>query len=94
MEHSSLTIEPTNRDDETDKLSQAVVETVAEAEDVDPIELTPLYTAIEPDALESLFRPRAVDGGAVSGEIRFSYHEYEVRVTSAGEVSLAAGPGR
>lgn len=95
MEHTSLTVTPPNGAAETEQISRAVVETVAEADSVDPIDLTPLYTAIDPDALEALFRPRLGSAGdAVSGEIRFSYHGYEVRVTAAGEVSLADTPDR
>lgn len=95
MEHSALTAEPTNRGQGTDQISRAVVDAVAGAEDVDPTDLTPLYTAIDPDALESVFQSGPGDaGGSVGGEIRFSYQGYEVRVTAAGEVSLDAGSDR
>lgn len=95
MEHSTLTLEPTNHGHKPDRISQAVVEAVAEAEGVDPTELTPLYAAIDPDALESLFEPSLPStDGRVVGEIRFPYHGYEVRVTASGWVHLADGQGR
>lgn len=95
MEHSTLAFEPTDRGTQTDHLSQTIVRAVAEAESTDPTELTPLYTAIDPDALEALFRsPLPGPGGRVDGEIRFSYHGYEVRVTAGGEVDLVDGLDR
>lgn len=93
MEHSTSTFEPTNRGPPTDQISQAVVEAVSEAEGIDPTELTPLYRAIDPDALEALFEPQLQGkGGRVAGEIHFSYHGYVVRVTATGEVDLEDTP--
>lgn len=95
MEHSTLTLEAPNRVQEGDQLSRAVVEAVSNAEGVDATELTPLYTAIDPDALESLFKPEVLgEDQQVDGEIRFSYHGYEVRVTASGEVDLTDTPNR
>jgi hypothetical protein len=90
MEHSSIAVEPTNRGIQTNQISQRIVQAVADAEGVDQMDLTPLYTAIDPDALETLFEPQLRGAsGRVHGEIRFSYHGYEVRVSAAGEVDLA-----
>ena len=73
---------------QSEPLSQRVVEAVADAEDADPLDLkVPLYEAVDPDALDSLFR--ASDDG-VEGVIEFTYYGYQVRVTSAGHVSLDA----
>lgn len=92
MEQSTLTIDSTNRGRQTDQLSEAVVDAVAAAEDADPTDLTPLYTAIDPDALEALFQSRLPGpNGRAGGEIRFSYHGYVVRVSSSGEVALVGG---
>lgn len=67
-----------------DTVINEVVETVAKAEDVDPLELTPpLYEVIDPDALESLFA-----NNRVLGKVIFNYAGYEVSVFSDGDVSV------
>ena len=67
-----------------DNVSNEVVKRVAEAEDVDPLELTPpLYEVIDPDALESLFA-----NDRVLGKVIFNYVGYEVSVFSDGYVSV------
>lgn len=70
-------------------LGQRIVERVSDAEGVDPLELDPLYTAINPDALDSLFQTRLASSDGLGGELRFEYHDYEVRVTADGRVTLA-----
>lgn len=95
MSHSSITPESSNRGQQSDRISRTVVEAVAEAEGDDPTNLTPLYTVVDPDALESLFQTQTPNpDGQVDGEIRFTYCGYEVRVTAAGEVDLADGSDR
>lgn len=74
-----------------ERLSRLVVETVADAENVPPTELDPLYSTIDPDLLDALFRPQLDPGNEPpTGEVRFPYHGYEVRVTAAGLVELEA----
>ncbi|QCS41343.1 HalOD1 output domain-containing protein [Natrinema versiforme] len=58
----------------TDQLSMAVIDLVAQVEDADPIELNPLYDAIDPDLLDSL--PDST--GFTS--LEFSYQGYTVAV--------------
>ena len=61
-----------------------VVTTVAEVEDVDPLELTPpLYEVIDPDALESLFA-----NDRTLGKVIFNYNGYEVSVFSDGYIMV------
>lgn len=83
----------------TKPISRTVVERVAAAEDVDPVDIpVPLFDVIDPDALDSLFTsttPRSNDGGQIS----FTYFGYHVTVSSDGDVSVAdaeavAGTGR
>lgn len=71
-------------------LSQRVIERVAEAEGVDPIEIDPLYSVIDPDALDSLFRPQLKESAVPDSNaaLRFEYHGYDVRVTATGRVTL------
>lgn len=72
-------------------LSYTVVETVAEAEAVDPVELEiPLNDVIDPDALEALFEstntaPRR------TGQVTFEYAGHTVVVGSDGTVMVADG---
>ena len=68
----------------TTPVSMRVVEAVAEREGTDALELTePLYHAIDPDALDSLFE------GRLGGEITVRYHGYRVTVTGDGDVELS-----
>lgn len=72
--------------DRSEPLGQTVVEAVARAEGVDPLDLpVPLYDAIDPDALDALFQ--SGDAG-VDGYIEFVYYGYEVTVTADGGVAV------
>lgn len=65
-------------------ICQTIVESVAEAEGTDPIELTPpLYEVIDPDSLERLF-----DDKRSLGKIVFNYNSYQVSVFPDGYVSV------
>jgi len=64
--------------------SVRVVRSVAEREGVDPAELSPpLYEAIDPEALDSVFRP---SGASVT--VRFEYNGYVVDVEGPDAVSV------
>lgn len=74
-------------------LSQSIVEAVAEREGVDvtevePPEYEPLYTVVDPGALDELFSrtPGARDRGP--GRVHFEYAGYAVTVDSDGRVDL------
>jgi hypothetical protein len=72
--------------------SQSVVERIAEAENTDPVNLdTPLYDAIDPDALDALFSP-VDEARSLPGQVTFSYYGYTVTVDSSGDVALAEDP--
>lgn len=65
--------------------SVAVVEAVAEAENVDPTTLDPpLHTAIDADALDALFTTRDSHNTRVS----FRYQGYHVTIDGEGTVTL------
>lgn len=69
-------------------LSQIIVEAVAEREEADPEDLEPpLYEAVNPDALNSLFEDDYSSTGAVS----FMYKGYRVVVDSSTAVRLDVG---
>lgn len=63
---------------------QAVIEAIADAEGIDPPELTPpLFEVLEPEALDTLFaRNQAL------GKVIFNYNGYEVSVFPDGFVSI------
>jgi hypothetical protein len=65
-------------------VSGAVVSAVADAEDVSPLELTPLASVLDPDALDALF---ASDSMAIE-EVRFDYEGYTVVVDDNRDVTL------
>ncbi|THE65666.1 hypothetical protein D8Y22_05650 [Salinadaptatus halalkaliphilus] len=69
---------------EEKRVSQTVVEAVAEAEGVRPVELTPpLYDAIDPEALDRLF-----DDSLTVGKVIFNYNDCEISVFSDGYVAV------
>nr|WP_273742503.1 HalOD1 output domain-containing protein [Natrinema soli] len=63
----------------------AVVSAVADAEDVDPVELPPLYEAIDPEALNDLCTSRS---GSSVGKVEFQYAGHDVVVRGTGEVEV------
>lgn len=72
----------------TEDIGETIVEVVADLEGVDPSELTPpLYSVIDPDALESLFTSTDGDGPS-HGHVSFRYHGYDVRVSSDGAIGI------
>ena len=73
-------------DSSDDAVSQRVINAVADAKGVDPLDLDPMYDTIDPDALDALFR----DGEAslAGTELRFEYEDCEVRIEGSGEVSI------
>ena len=92
MSDSSVAGESISPPERSEPLSQAVVDAVARAEGVDPLELdAPLYEAVDPDALDALFQTEAA---AVDGRIAFQYYGYEVTVTGDGLVALDAADDR
>lgn len=66
-------------------MSEAVIAAVADAKGVDPLDLDPLYTELDPDALDNLFRP-TFGSPPTSMELRFSIDECQVVVHGDGEI--------
>lgn len=69
-------------------LGWAIVSLASVATEEDPIEMEPLYDAIDPDALESLFRAKE----PLPGQVDFEYHGCRVTATSDGEVRVSGVP--
>lgn len=65
-------------------LSEAVVDAVAAEENVEPEELAqPLYPAVDPDALNSLFRTD-------DGEVAIRYLDYEIVAHAGGTIEVTS----
>ena len=70
--------------------STAVVNAIANHENASPDDIGPrLYDAIDPDALDSLFRPRVDGQERDGGTAVFSYRGYEITYESDGVVHIA-----
>lgn len=68
--------------DDNSSLTMALINAIADQEDVDPTELNPpLFDVLDPEALDSLFR-------TTEGGVTFTYLEYAVAVQSDGTVEL------
>lgn len=77
-------------DDASAKPSLCVLEAVARANDVDPVDLDPsLADAIDPTALDRLFEPAAVEDSVGRRRLSFEYHEYHVTVHASNRVDVA-----
>lgn len=68
-------------------LSVAVADAVATVLGKEVTELTPLHYAINADALERLFEPRA-DGVRSDGSVTFEYNDCLVAVSASGEIAV------
>lgn len=73
----------TSFDTGTDSVSIAVISTVAAITNTPEEELPPLYTIVDPDALETL-----VQSGAVI-DISFIYHGHAVTVHGDGDIEVS-----
>lgn len=68
----------------TEPVSTKVVTRVADAKGVDPTELSPLYYAIDPDALDQIFEP--LQSGTV--QVQFTFAGCDVTVSSDRQVTV------
>ena len=75
-------------------VSQAVVEAIAQREEVDvteiePPEYEPLYSVVDPEALDALFSSTTGGSSRPMGAVSFTYAGYDVTVHSDGEIELS-----
>lgn len=90
--HNALSTTYTVDVSESETPSEAVIRAVAAVSGLDPVpssatdnrSLDPLYTAIDVEALDALFRP------GTDATVQFTYHGYAVTVHSEGRVVLDA----
>jgi len=71
-------------DSELQPLPYQIVEVVAAAEGVSPMELTPLAEVVDPDAIEALFSHPTF----TTLEVRFEYEGYTVAIDDERNISL------
>lgn len=78
-----------SRESQYDSVSERVIEAVAAAKGVDPLDLgLCLYDVIDPDALDKLFQPTPTGVPRQSGQVSFTLDGCEVTVHSSGEVTV------
>ena len=68
--------------------SEAVVVAVAAATRSDPLELPPLYDAVDPDALSDLFEPSPTGAKRFEGTVTFEYADHLVTVEGEGTITV------
>lgn len=72
----------------TEQLSTKVVLAVADAKNVDPLDLPPLYYAIDPDALDQLFQSRCRTRVSGTATVQFTFAGCDVVVASGNQVTV------
>lgn len=84
------TIVATSPTDQTDQPSETIVRMIADREGISPTDLSPpLYSAIDPEALDSLFDGRTSQEPQPAGSICFRYCGYEIAVERDGDITIA-----
>ena len=73
---------PTTQFNGNDAILHRVLGAVAEKEACEPLELPPLYDAVDPDALGQVLRGTGVT------EISFPYHGHDVSIGNDGRVRV------
>jgi len=77
----------TQFDRELTSASMAVVATLAEVKDVDPVDLDPLNGTIDPDAMDALFSE--LNGMGDETHVSFTHADHAITVTSGGVVTIS-----
>jgi hypothetical protein len=76
----------TQFDQEKTPASVAIIATLADVLDTDPVDLSPLYATVDPDALDALVRARNGAHGDI--HITFTHEGHEIRVHSYGVITI------
>ena len=77
----------TQFDQEKTPASMAVIAALADIMDADPIELDPLYSTVDPDALDALVRVRLGTDGDI--HVTFTHEDHAITVYSYGVVTIS-----
>ena len=76
----------TQFDQEKTPASMAVIATLADVLDTDPVELDPLHSTVDPDALDALVRVRTRTDGDI--HVAFTHEGHAITVHSYGVVAI------
>ncbi|MFC4553584.1 MULTISPECIES: HalOD1 output domain-containing protein [Halorussus] len=68
--------------------SEAIITTIADIQDCDPLELPPLPEVIAPDALDKIFQVSQGGGTPPEGQLIFQYCDHQITVKATGIVTL------
>lgn len=68
--------------------TDAVIATVSAAAGAGPLELPPIYAAVDPDALDRLFDSPSADPGSPHCSVTFEYADHLVTVDDGGTVAV------
>ena len=68
--------------------SEAVVNAVAAVAETSPVELPPLYEAVDPDALDALVAHACRQSDAGTHELWFTYYGLDVGVRTDGQIRI------
>lgn len=79
----------TQFDQEKTPASTAVIATLADVMDVDPVELDPLHSTVDPEMLDALVRVR--DGMNGDIHVTFTHEDHMITVYSYGVVTVTPG---
>ncbi|AHG03610.1 hypothetical protein HALDL1_08370 [Halobacterium sp. DL1] len=78
-------------DQQTHPATEAVVTAVATATGMGPLELPPLYSVLDPDALDGLFSAAPDGPGQGESSLAFEYADQVVTVNGHGTVIVEPG---
>ena len=81
----------TQFDEEKTPASMAVIATLADVMDADPVELDPLHATVDPDALDALVRVRRGTDGDI--RVTFTHQSHAITVSSYGAVTISQEHG-
>ncbi|AQL44152.1 hypothetical protein BV210_16185 [Halorientalis sp. IM1011] len=76
----------TQFDQEKTPASMAVIATLADVRDTDPVDLTPLHSTVDPDALDALVRVRNGTNGDI--HVTFTHQGHTITVHSYGVITI------
>jgi len=76
----------TQFDQEKTPASMAIIATLADVMDTDPVTLSPLHSTVDPDALDALVHARNGAHGDI--HITFTHEGHEIRVHSYGVITI------
>lgn len=81
-------------DSSAESVTTAVVSMVAKVAENDPLEMEPLYSAVDPDALNDLITSVPSDPSHPDLEVTFAFDDYDVTVHSYGVIAVQSREGR